>query len=255
VSNLCDLGLRIIEAIQFKGIFMKTLAINGSPKGKMGNTDFILQNFLIGMQNGGAKTETIYLNNLNISPCRGCLDCWFKTPGKCIIKDDMEYVLPKIPAADLIIYATPVYRYSMTGLLKNFLDRSLPLGSPFSLINQKIAESKLYPAKKENQKIFLIASAGLPGLKNFAPLVQTIKYPAGNNYLGEILCPMAGFIQDEFIKDKIANYSKNLQLAGKKLAEHEMINEELLKKLHEPWLSEQEFWKISNKYFQQILEK
>jgi multimeric flavodoxin WrbA len=39
----------------------------------------------------------------------------------------MQEIYPKLLAADIIILGTPVYFYMLSGLLKNFLDRTCPI--------------------------------------------------------------------------------------------------------------------------------
>ena len=99
---------------------MKILAINGSPRGESGNTEVILKPFLKGCEEAGAEIETIYLKDKDIKHCSGCFTCWTKTPGKCIHKDDMEELLHKISQADIMVYATPLYYYTVTGHYERF---------------------------------------------------------------------------------------------------------------------------------------
>jgi multimeric flavodoxin WrbA len=99
---------------------MKILAIQGSPRPKVSNTEILLQQFLQGAQSQGAETETIYLKDKDIHSCVGCYTCWAKTPGVCIFKDDMPELLEKVRSCDIIVYATPLYNYNMTSLLKAF---------------------------------------------------------------------------------------------------------------------------------------
>ena len=94
---------------------MKVLAFNGSPRGKRSNTDRILQPFLEGTKDAEVETETIYLKNLEIKPCLGCFACCTKTPGVCVQKDDMASLLEKIRHADVIVYATPLYVFTVSG--------------------------------------------------------------------------------------------------------------------------------------------
>lgn len=98
---------------------MKVLAINGSMKAKNGCTDKILQPFLAGMQKAGAEIETIYLAEKSIKHCTGCMTCWFKTIGRCVIEDDMVEISNKMLKADLVVYGTPTYLRSTTGLMKD----------------------------------------------------------------------------------------------------------------------------------------
>ena len=59
------------------------------------------------------QSFSIYLKDKDIKHCSGCFTCWTKTPGKCIHKDDMEELLHKISQADVIVYATPLYYYTV----------------------------------------------------------------------------------------------------------------------------------------------
>ena len=101
----------------------KVLAFNSSPRKGKGNTALILDPFLEGMRESGAEVELFYNDKLKVKPCTGCFNCWLKTPGVCSHKDDMQWLLPKMRDADVIVYATPVYSYGMTGQMKNLIDR------------------------------------------------------------------------------------------------------------------------------------
>jgi multimeric flavodoxin WrbA len=78
----------------------------------------------------GAETEIFLLRKLDVRICRGCLACeegGSERKGICKIKDDMTGLYPKILAADAIVLATPGYFEMLSGLLKNFLDRTCPI--------------------------------------------------------------------------------------------------------------------------------
>ena len=106
---------------------MKVLAINGSPHMDEGNTAMILNPFLEGMKEAGSDVEVFYTRKMKIGPCNGDMSCWFKNPGTCGQKDDMQMLLPKFKEADVIVWASPVYYAGITGPLKNLMDRQLPL--------------------------------------------------------------------------------------------------------------------------------
>jgi len=240
---------------------MNILAINGSPHGSLGNTDLVLQPLLRGMKDAGAITETVYLNKLNIKHCIGCLNCWFKTPGKCIHNDDMASLLEKRKNADLLIYATPLYVFSMTGLMKDFLDRGLPLAMPFfeenTSGNNLTAHPRRYP-RNTPQKTLLVGSCAFPEEKHFTPLVQTLKHLAAEHnfdYLGEILKPAAGLLKMESMQEKAKAYYANLRTAGKQLILQGKIDPELLSKLCQPWVSDEELRNITNERFRSLLDK
>jgi len=107
---------------------MKILAICGSPR--KGNTEWMLTKVLESARAEGAETELLLLRDRDIGLCRGCLTCEVgddRQPGVCVINDDMEGMLPKMLAADVIVFGSPSYFYMLSGLLKNFLDRTIPI--------------------------------------------------------------------------------------------------------------------------------
>lgn len=144
---------------------MKVTAFNGSPKGAKGNTDVIVQAFLRGAAKADAEVETVYLADRHVQHCRGCFACWFKTPGQCILHDDMDTLLPKYMDSDVVCFATPVYTWNMTAYLKNFVDRLAPLKSP--LLTQKEGHYDLADKENRQTRYVAIANAGFPGANNF----------------------------------------------------------------------------------------
>jgi multimeric flavodoxin WrbA len=106
---------------------MRTLLVNGSPHTVQGVHVSILDSFEKGLKKAGSETIRIDLYDQKIQPCKGCFTCWTKTPGKCIQQDDMVSLLPQIAQADILALVTPVYLDGMTGPMKSFLDRTIPL--------------------------------------------------------------------------------------------------------------------------------
>ena len=107
---------------------MKLLGICGSPR--KGNTEWMLRKFLEAATKAGAETEIILLKDKDIKGCSGCLSCdagGKDRKGVCKIQDDMQKILPKLIEADGIAFGTPVYFEMVSGLLKNFMDRTCPI--------------------------------------------------------------------------------------------------------------------------------
>lgn len=104
---------------------MKIIGVCGSPR--RGNTEWMLAGLCAALEKGGAEVEILLLRKMDIKMCCGCLYCekgGKLRKGNCIIKDNMALVYPKLLAADAIILATPGYMGLLSGLLKNFLDRT-----------------------------------------------------------------------------------------------------------------------------------
>lgn len=217
---------------------MKIIALNGSPKGENGNTEVLLKNFIIGCKNAGADVETIYLKDKNIKHCCGCFTCWEKKPGKCIYKDDMESLLIKISKADIIIYATPLYYFTVTGIMKDFMDRMLPLHS-----GEIIKENDIYTHPKQNKyassaKTILISNCGFPGRYNFSGLLETFNVISKGNLMAKILCTQGGILKISETNKHLNNLYKPffnaLIKAGEDVVTKGYITETIQKILDKP---------------------
>lgn len=76
----------------------------------------------------GLETDYISTAGLNIKPCYSCGACNTKTYGKCILEDDMDFILRKISRADKVVYVTPVTFGTYSSDIKKILDRTAILG-------------------------------------------------------------------------------------------------------------------------------
>lgn len=89
------------------------------------NSETLANAFADGARAAGHTVEVISLRGKNIAFCRGCLAC--QTLGRCVIDDDAVAITEKMQHADVIVFATPIYYYEMSGQLKTLLDRLNPL--------------------------------------------------------------------------------------------------------------------------------
>ena len=67
----------------------KVLILNGSPKGENSSTLKATKAFVEGIIEGDSsyEAEYVWISDLNIKPCLGCLSCWGRTPGECVINN------------------------------------------------------------------------------------------------------------------------------------------------------------------------
>ena len=172
---------------------MNVLAINGSPRGANGNTDILVQAFLQGIEKAGGKSETIYLHEKTIRYCTGCFACWTQTPGVCIHEDDMVALLPKVRNADVVVIASPLYGNMLTGQMKTFLDRTLPLSNPAIV---EIGDEYVHPPRYDDGVFrgVLIANAGFPETHHFDGLKKTFEISTSGprSELAGMICCAAG---------------------------------------------------------------
>ncbi|MCT4631192.1 MAG: flavodoxin family protein [Firmicutes bacterium] len=92
--------------------------------------------------------EKINLVDKRVKPCRGCLACY--KDGHCIIKDDFDEIIKKVEMADRLVIASPVYFNSVSGILKNFIDR----------LQSQYAKKVILGQEIKGKDIFIVMSAG-----------------------------------------------------------------------------------------------
>ena len=103
---------------------MKNVVIISSSPRKNGNSDILCQQFMRGAKETGNIVNYVRLAEKNINYCKACGSC--EISGECFQNDDMKELIDLCLKADVIVLATPVYFYSMSGQLKVFIDRLLP---------------------------------------------------------------------------------------------------------------------------------
>lgn len=86
-----------------------------------GNTHRLANAFMRGAEDAGHKTQMISLNKLKVNGCLGCNACRYGKP--CVQKDDFNALVPAIKAADLIVFASPLYFWTVSSKMKAFIER------------------------------------------------------------------------------------------------------------------------------------
>jgi len=112
---------------------MKVMAINSGLRTEgQSRTELMLNHLIKGMREAGAEVEVVNLRKKKIKYCIGCFSCMTKTPGKCVLKDDMtEELYPKWLESDLVVYATPLFHHTVNAPMKAFIERTWPTCLPF----------------------------------------------------------------------------------------------------------------------------
>ena len=167
---------------------MNCLILKSSPRGKNAGSSRLADAFAQGLNEAGAEVSEVILKEKDIRHCTGCYTCWTKTPGICSLKDDMRELLKMYSTSDLVVYATPLYYFSVPGLLKDFMDRKLPLLSP-ALVEQ--GDRTVHHQRSAHaRKYALISTAGFPEKSVFDNLVRVFEMEIPEpekNFAGKIL--------------------------------------------------------------------
>ena len=85
------------------------------------NSDLLADKFAEGAKAAGNDVVKFSLLGKNIQFCKGCLAC--QKLGRCVIKDDVNDIMSKVLNADVVVWATPIYYYEMSGQMKTLIDR------------------------------------------------------------------------------------------------------------------------------------
>ena len=131
---------------------MKITAVLGSPR-KNGVTSRIAKGFLDRAAESGADVQDFFLNQMAYSGCQGCHLCKTKTES-CVLKDDLTPVLHRMAESDILVLASPIYFWDVTGQFKCFFDRTWSLVKPDYMTNP-------HPVRMDpGKKVLWISSQG-----------------------------------------------------------------------------------------------
>lgn len=89
------------------------------------NSEAMADSFAEGAKSAGNDVTFISLKGKSIEFCKGCLAC--QQTGNCIIKDDVSEIMNQVMNADVVVWATPIYYYEMSGQMKVLIDRMNPM--------------------------------------------------------------------------------------------------------------------------------
>ena len=109
------------------------------------NSDKLAASFAKGALEAGNDVETVSLKGKTIAFCRGCFAC--ANTGIWVIKDDANEITEKILNAEVVVWATPIYYYEMSGQMKTMIDRA----------------NSLYPRDYKFRDVYLLSVAADDG--------------------------------------------------------------------------------------------
>jgi len=229
----------------------KVLAINGSARMGKGHTEVLLSSFLEGMQDGGAECERICSQRLEIKPCTAELYCWFKKPGQCHIKDDMQSLYPKLRSADILVLAIPMY-IPLPGKMQIFINRLCPLTEPILEIRAGRTRARFHEDVKIG-KIVLLATGGWWEKGNTDTLVRIVRELTEDvnvEFAGALLRPHAFMMKHQGeVTEQGREVLEAAGKAGRQLIEQGKMSQEFLEAVSRPLISFEELVRKQNKLY------
>lgn len=157
----------------------KIVVLNGSPRPN-GNTAMLINAFTEGAEQAGNTVETFFLDGMEIHGCKGCYGGGKDPASPCVQKDDMDKIYPVYKEADVVVMASPLYYWMMSGQLRTAFDRLFA-----------VVESEGFKSSKKDC-VLLMAAGG----KDFDEAVyyyNSLMRRLGWNNLGTVL---AGDVND-----------------------------------------------------------
>lgn len=104
----------------------KIVILNGSPR-RSGNTSTLVKAFRDGAQSAGHTVTEFFLNSMNIHGCKGCFGGQSDQICPCVQQDDMNQIYPAVRDCDVVVLASPLYYWTLSGQLLTAFDRLFAL--------------------------------------------------------------------------------------------------------------------------------
>lgn len=198
---------------------MKILVFNGSPKKERSDTMRITRAFLGGMNEAAPQeVQSINVADMHIEFCRGCFACKYNG-GRCATDDDMREILEQMLASDLLLFSFPLYCCGMPAMLKNIIERTLPLSS--------------------------MAMAEMNGRRNFEPAVRQFELMFPNNHT-ILTVPESPMLSAPEAAAVTVPRLERVKKAGRQFAETGEIDPALLAEIAFPMIPEDTYARIVN---------
>ena len=229
---------------------MKVLAINSSlRKGGQSRTEIMMNHLVEGMREAGAEVEVVHLREKKIRYCIGCFTCMTKTPGKCVLKDDMSNELfPKWLESDLVVYATPLFHHTVNAPMKTFIERTFPICEPF--LEQDNSGRWVHPQRYKKPAVAVLSVCGFPGESAFEELSHYVNFLFHDGSLvAEIYRTASQPMMQPVYKNKLNDILNATRQAGRELVESMAISPQTMARIKQPLSDIQPVRDISNVFW------
>lgn len=153
----------------------KIIILNGSPR-KTGNTAALTEAFTKGAEAAGNTVTEFFLGDMHINGCRGCFGGGKNPQSPCVQKDDMDKIYPVYKEADIVVLASPLYYWTISGQLKCAFDRLFA-----------VAECDPDYRNPKKESVLIMAAEGY-GFEESEYWYDRLEKHLDWNSLGKVLC-------------------------------------------------------------------
>lgn len=233
---------------------LKILVLNGSPRRERSCTIRVTNKFVEGIKRTRPCTvEEINICDCRITPCLGCLSCWGRTEGECVIKnDDIPMLKQKVLEADVIIESYPLYFFGMPGSMKVFTDRMLSMmctyegqspvpGEPFHGIRGDMS----------GKAFFIVSTCGYAQTDLiYDSLLKEYDCICGTDNYYALLCPQGKTLSVPELWERLELFLEKYAEAGAEFANTGRLTKETVLKLREAPFNERRFKLLLKKFWE-----
>ena len=196
------------------------------------------------MADADHEIRMINILDQHIEFCSGCLTC-MQNGGICHHKDDMRSILEQILSSDLLLFSFPLYCYGMPAMMKNLIERTLPLSS---LAMQKVGDRYEHVGQADFSRLryLMICGCGFPNsTHNFEPAVEQFKlmFPSRHTIITVPESPMFNASEAAVVTVPRLELVKE---AGQQYSERGTIDSGLLTQIGTPMIPEETYAQIVN---------
>ena len=227
---------------------------------KDGFTRYCTDLFIRGVAQTGTSFHVFDLTDADIHPCKGCYHCWCTQPGVCIQKDGMQQAVDLFMKAEGVVFATPLYAYNISGYLKCFLERTLPLLSPgVTYTTSGIDRNKKRYPEQGPRDMAAIVTGGLGSLTHADGAVQSLRHYAEGfdmTFQGALVRNESYLLQFVDTKPKtIKAVELAYEHAGRMFAADGKIDPEIIATVATPLACDQEHFQLYSNVYWEHAEK
>jgi multimeric flavodoxin WrbA/putative sterol carrier protein len=235
----------------------KILVVNGSPRKERGYTHFSIQPFVEGLKTSGADVEVILLREYDLKLCIGCWNCWIKGTGQCVLDDDLQQLLSKYDACDMVVMAFPLYVDGLPARIKILLERLGAGCYPYMIPGRY--KTRHPRRRKKERSLVLFSTCGFPEFEHFDAVREHVRAWAHNAHMpvvAEVLRPGGmNLYNNPLHYEMLIQVLDTLQEAGAQVVEGGRVAKKRLKTIAQAPDSVDEFQANANRFWDEIIRE